>query len=599
MALYRPLTVDEIAALRRRGCRCRDWRRVEVKDPFRPEHYRNVLFSGDVRLGTTDEYQLLDGIEYDSGITDATIHNCEIGDEVLIERVGECISNYKIERYATIRNVGRIVCAENVACGNGIVVNALDETGGLQIPIFERMSSQLASLFVVFRRERALTEALADMVSREAAELISLEGHIGEEALIENVGLIENVRIADNVKIEGATSLRNGTIGPRSVFGANVIASDFIAQSDALVENGVVIQKVLVGQGTHLRNGFTAHESMFFANCTMECGEAAAIIAGPFSTSMHKSTLLIGAMTSFFNAGSGSNQSNHLYKSGPMHWGALGRGCRLGSGSYIMWPAQIGAFNTVTGRHYGHPDTSMFPFSYLVEDKGESVLLPAVAIKSVGTFRDAMKWPKRDRRAREGRIDNLTTAIFNPFTCGLIMSAIKQLDGFETRLEEEGDDAGEIRVNGARLPAKAIEKGKSLYQSALEFYWGEVALDGTERTATKLGREAWTDLGGQVMPISVVTKVKEQILAGDRLPKVEATLRKAFDDYKVAEWNWVNACLDDVDIRDFAAVSDEAAETLKELLLADVEAEYRLANPAISLEEIAEVAVVKQIKRYF
>ncbi|MDE7136185.1 MAG: DUF4954 family protein [Muribaculaceae bacterium] len=594
--MFRPVTVDEIAALRRRGCRSRDWRRVEVKEPFHPEHYRNVLFSGDVHLGTTDEYQLIDGIEYDSGISDATIHNCEIGDEVLIDKVGVSISNYKIGRYAVIRNVGRIACTENASCGNGIVIDALDETGGIPIPIFERMSSQLASLFVVFRRDRELFAALSDAVSREAAEMISLAGYIGDETTIENVDTIENVRVADHASISGATSLRNGTVGLRATIGPNVIACDFIAQSDSVIENGVTLHKVLVGQGSHLRNGFTAHESMFFANCTMECGEAAALIAGPYSTSMHKSTLLIGAMTSFFNAGSGSNQSNHLYKSGPMHWGSLGRGCKLGSDSYIMWPAQIGAFNMVSGRHYCHPDTSSFPFSYLIVDNGVSTLLPGVAIKSVGTFRDAMKWPKRDRRAKDGRIDNITTSIFNPFTCGLMMSAIKQLDTMEESLDDGQDD---VVLADVRIPSSAIGKGKDLYQSALNFYWGEVALDGSEHTGSKFGREAWTDLGGQVMPISVVTKVKEQILAGERMQKIESTLRKAFDDYKMAEWNWVNACLDDVDIRDFAAVSDEAAESLKDKLLSDAEAELRLANPDVTPAEIAEAAVVKQIKRYF
>jgi hypothetical protein len=40
--------------------------------------------------------------------------------------------------------------------------------------------------------------------------------------------------------------------------------------------------------------------------------------------------LLLAGLFSFFNAGSGTNQSNHLYKLGPVHQGVLERGCKTG-----------------------------------------------------------------------------------------------------------------------------------------------------------------------------------------------------------------------------------------------------------------------------
>ena len=51
----RKLTADERQALENNGCRCSQWDLVEVADPFRPEHYRFVNFSGNVALGTTEE----------------------------------------------------------------------------------------------------------------------------------------------------------------------------------------------------------------------------------------------------------------------------------------------------------------------------------------------------------------------------------------------------------------------------------------------------------------------------------------------------------------------------------------------------------------
>ena len=91
------------------------------------------------------------------------------------------------------------------------------------------------------------------------------------------------------------------------------------------------------------------------------------VFAGPFTVSHHKSTLMIGAMFSFMNAGSATNFSNHMYKLGPVHQGVFARGTKCGSGSYMMLPVRIGPFTTVLGHHTAHVDTSLMPFSYIVE----------------------------------------------------------------------------------------------------------------------------------------------------------------------------------------------------------------------------------------
>ena len=54
-----------------------------------------------------------------------------------------------------------------------------------------------------------------------------------------------------------------------------------------------------------------------------------------------------------------------MYKLGPIHQGTLERGAKTTSDSYILWPARVGAFSLVMGRHVNHADTSNLPFSYL------------------------------------------------------------------------------------------------------------------------------------------------------------------------------------------------------------------------------------------
>ncbi|MFR3853580.1 MAG: DUF4954 family protein, partial [Odoribacter splanchnicus] len=131
--------------------------------------------------------------------------------------------------------------------------------------------------------------------------------------------------------------------------GHNVMAEDFIISSGACITDGAALIRCFVGQACHLGHLFSAHDSLFFSNCQGENGEACAVFAGPYTVTMHKSSLLIAGMFSFLNAGSGSNQSNHLYKLGPIHQGIVERGSKTTSDSYLLWPAKIGAFSLIMG----------------------------------------------------------------------------------------------------------------------------------------------------------------------------------------------------------------------------------------------------------
>ncbi len=111
---------------------------------------------------------------------------------------------------------------------------------------------------------------------------------------------------------------------------------DFVASLGAKIGGSSIIERCFIGQSCHIDHLFSAHDSLIFANCNLENGEACAIFAGPFTVSSHKSSLLIAGHFSFLNAGSGSNQSNHLYKLGPIHQGVVERGSKTSSDSYNL-----------------------------------------------------------------------------------------------------------------------------------------------------------------------------------------------------------------------------------------------------------------------
>ncbi|MCP4712598.1 MAG: DUF4954 family protein, partial [Planctomycetes bacterium] len=293
--------------------------------------------------------------------------------------------------------------------GNGVEVAVINEMGGREIPIYDHLSSQVAYIIALYRHDQKLIDNLKKMIGQYVSSVTSNMGLIAYGAKIINCGTLKNIKVGPYAVLDSASHLENGSINScqedPAFIGTDVIAHDFILCSGAKVSDNSILSHCFVGQATELSKQYSAENSAFFANCGGFHGEACSIFAGPYTVTHHKSTLLIAGIYSFLNAGSGSNQSNHMYKLGPVHQGIVERGSKTTSDSYVLWPAKVGAFTLVMGRHYSNSDTSNLPFSYLIESKDESLLVPGVNLRSVGTVRDAKKWPKRDGRLDSNKFD--------------------------------------------------------------------------------------------------------------------------------------------------------------------------------------------------
>ncbi|MBQ1904913.1 MAG: DUF4954 family protein, partial [Bacteroidales bacterium] len=395
---YRQLTAQEIEQLKSQGCSAEDWDRVLVADGFNPKYVRFSRFSGDIRLGVFEVgFDLPGGIHKHSGLYNTTLHNVQVGNNTCIEDVGNYIANYHIGDNSFIGNIDSIIVDGVTSFGNGVEAAVLNETGGREVPFYDRLSAQQAYILALYRYRPALVDKIKALIGEYVESVKADFGTIGDNVTIMDTGTIRNVKIGDNCVIEGASRLKNGSINSNASapvhIGEGVIADDFIIGSGSSVDDNVTLERCFIGQACIMGHSYSASDSLFFSNCHEENGEACAIFAGPYTVTHHKSTLLIAGMFSFMNAGSGSNQSNHMYKLGPIHQGILERGAKTASDSYVLWPAKVGAFSLVMGRHTAHMDTSNLPYSYLLEDKASSYIAPGANIKSVGTIRDAMKWP--------------------------------------------------------------------------------------------------------------------------------------------------------------------------------------------------------------
>jgi len=163
----------------------------------------------------------------------------------------------------------------------------------------------------------------------------------------------------------------------------------------------------------------------------------------------------------------------------------------------------------IMGRHYKNLDTSSLPFSYLIESNDESVLVPGINLRSVGTIRDAQKWPLRDMRKDPSRIDQVNFNLLSPYTI------LKMFEGREIlrKLKSESPP-GTVTYyyNNMKITGSSLERGIDLYQTGINKFLGNSIIKRLEaseiRTNEELqrrltpdqshGKGEWVDLAGLI-----------------------------------------------------------------------------------------------------
>lgn len=514
---YRLLSDEEIGILEENGCTAEDWTSLNVDYDFNPAFIRNVRFYGTVNLGVFEKnIEVTNGFMKHSGISNATLRNVTIGDNCLIENVGCYINNYVIGDECCICNVATMETTAEATFGEGNTISVLNEAGNGNVVLFRGLTANIAALMVAHQDDKDLSAALKTMARNDISQRLADRGTIGNRVRITNTTEITNTNIDDNCEVNGACRLSDCTLAAApddSVYiGSGVICENSIIADGSSVLNSAKVFNCYVGEACQITNGFTAESSLFFANTYMANGEACAAFCGPFSASHHKSSLLIGCMTSFYNAGSCTNFSNHAYKMGPVHYGTLERGSKTASGSHTLLPATIGAFSMCMGKISGHPDTRRLPFSYIIGTGRDTVLVPGKNIATVGLYRDISKWPRRDVRMESAKNTLINYDWLSPFTINEIMEGREELGRL---LRIQGEDAAVYEYEGCKMSGKSLRRGLRLYDMAVELFIGEVLMshDLDDRCAVS-GAGGWSDLSGLLLPSSEVERVIEKIKLG-------------------------------------------------------------------------------------
>ena len=602
MSDYRQLTDKEIATLTVYGCSAESWKMVKVSENFSPDFISNVHFSGNILLGNFSKvFEKEGGLKKHSGIFNSVLHNCIVGNDVYIDKINNYIANYRIGAGAYIENVDILVVDGPNSFGNGTKVSTMIESGGREVSTFKNLSSQFAFLLNFYRHDAIFIEKMKIIVDDFIRLQISETGTIGKEVQLINCGKIKNTNVGDFAKLDGVTLLENGTIVSNEqapVFiGAGVQCNDFIIQSGSCISDSAMLSRCFVGQGCQIGKQFSAIDSLFFANCQGLHGEAVSIFAGPYTVSHHKSTLMLTALYSFMNAGSGTNFSNHMYKLGPVHQGITERGVKTSSDSYIMWPARIGAFTVVLGRHKANPDISDLPFSYLMENDGESTLLPGINLHSAGTIRDVQKWPKRDLRKDDLKLDLINFDFLSPYT---ISKALNGIGILKNLLQTMDETAAFVWYQNCKIKRSSIKKGSELYEMAVNKYIGNEVIKKLEgqtfrsvqdisillSSDSKIGTGNWVDLAGMFAPKSEINRLTNRIVTESlSLENIQADLLQIHENYPQFSFNFaidllekrIGKSIREFEIQDIITIIEKwkyAELTFDDLVLRDAKKEF-------------------------
>ena len=544
---YRQLTQEEIEVLERNSCWAEDWKRVMVAEEFRPYSFHRVIFYGDIRLGSFDkQVEVTKGFTKHSGINDATLRNVTVGNDCLIEKIGNFINNYTIGDNCYISNLSTMETTEGATFGEGHLISVLNEMGDGNVILFHDLNSQLASFMVKHFKDKVLRDNITRLVNEEIRFTQPERGTLGNGVKIINTKEITNTVVKDDCEINGAARLSDCTImssKDASVYiGTGVICENSIISNGCSITNSVKMQECYVGEACQITNGFTAEASVFFANSFMANGEACAAFCGPFSASHHKSSLLIGGEFSFYNAGSNTNFSNHAYKMGPMHYGTLERGSKTASGAYVLMPAKIGAFSVCFGKLMNHPDMRCLPFAYLLAYGETMYIVPGRNITTVGLYRDIKKWPKRDRRAPSSRKSIINFDWLSPFTVGEIVQGKKILENLR---QAGGNNVSSYNFQEYIINASSLKKGIKYYDIALRIYMGAVLKRAVKggflgKPSSSIGEGTWNDLSGLLLPATEEQKLIDDIKNGN-IESVKDILDRFRDidaHYREYQWTW-------------------------------------------------------------
>ncbi len=177
--------------------------------------------------------------------------------------------------------------------------------------------------------------------------------------------------------------------------------------------------------------------------------------------------------------------------------------------------------------------------------------MPGANLKSVGTIRDARKWPGRDGRKDPDKLDMINYNLLSPYTIQKMLNGIEILKNLR---KVSGENSDAYTYQSGKIKSSSLKNGLKYYGMALDKFLGNSLItrimnsefsdiDGLRKAfepRSAYGEGDWVDISGMIAPKKAVSDLLDDIQSGILTDVDEINVRFAYihSEYYNYEWRW-------------------------------------------------------------
>lgn len=572
---YRQLSAFEIEVLVRNRNTSDNWNNILVSDAFNPELVKNCKFYGLVRIGKLEAFYLsFSDLKVPVGLYNSTIISCDLGDNVVVDNVNY-LSHYIIGNEVILNNINELVATNHTKFGNGILktgeseavriwMEICNENTGRKVIPFNGMLAGDAYIWSKYKDDALLQQKLIEITEAQFDTKRGYYGKIGDRTVIKNCSILKDCWIGSDAYIKGANKLKNLTINSgeegKTQIGEGCEMVNGIIGFGCRAFYGVKAVRFVMASHSQLKYGARLINSYLGNNATISCCEVLNSLIFPAHEQHHNNSFLCAAtIMGQSNIAAGATIGSNHNSRGNDGELIAGRGFWPGLCVSLKHNSVFASFTMIAKGDYMHELQIPIPFSLVSNDasKDQLTVMPAFWFQynMYALERNAWKYVDRDKRIERKQL--IEYDYLAPDTIEEIIHAMQLLELFTGKaflLKEEPGKKPDLKkaatigkqlllsqdavVDNLLIYADGFENSRRKAQlvkvrnaydifrqlityfgaNALMQSWRESGIKSfrswQETLPTKLKRQQWMNVGGQLMTTNELSKLKEQIKKG-------------------------------------------------------------------------------------
>ena len=487
---WRHLRSEEIERLVINNNTAADWDNIWVTDEFEPRVLHNNHFYGTVRIGrVSGEGLQFHDLRLPIGITNSSIHSCDIGNNCAIHDV-HYLSHYIIGDRCMLFNIHEMSATDHSKFGNGILkdgeeenvrvkLNVMNEAECRQVYPFDGMITADAYMWAKYIDDKPLQEKLREITQKTFDHHRGYYGTVGEGSVIKTSQIIKDVKIGSCCYVKGASKLKNITINSSdkepSQIGENVILVNGIVGYGCRIFYGSTAVKFVIGNNCNLKYGARVIDSILGDNSTISCCEVLNNLIFPAHEQHHNNSFLIASVVmGQSNMAAGATiGSNHNSRTNDNEIVA-GRGFWPGLCSSLKHSCKFASYTLLAKGAYPAELDIRMPFCLVANDEKQNELVVRPAFwwmhNMYALQRNNWKYQHRDKRIT--KVQNIEFETFAPDSMEEVILARKLLEVWTAKAWYRSQGKPFEKLADKQLRAKGHEllEGDAAVVDALEIF---------------------------------------------------------------------------------------------------------------------------------